>query len=126
MSVRNVEEAFPSLFANLPKRDEVLEVGIFLQENAFWIFTGITVFICLLMMLTRRQKHRPSIRREQKETVDRDRYIGEHMNTGVTFDKEFLQKEQQVSFKDPASYTPYSQDYIRKVVRPKPKPFPTA
>lgn len=53
-------------------------------------------------------------------------FIGLHDNAGVIFAEDFIQeqKEKLKTFKEPASYTPYIQDYIMYVNRPPLQPFP--
>ena len=56
----------------------------------------------------------------------KDRYIGTFMNAGVIYDKEFIETHQNTqTFREPAAYTPYAQDYIHYVERPEAKPFPS-
>lgn len=55
----------------------------------------------------------------------KDRYIGTFMNAGVIYDEAFVKRQNAPSRKDPASFTPYADDYNHYVERPPPKPFPT-
>lgn len=55
----------------------------------------------------------------------KDRYIGAYMNAGVIYDENFLREQNKPSFREPATYTPFAQDYIHHVKRPPPKQFPS-
>lgn len=53
--------------------------------------------------------------------------IGNHFTSGVIFSKDYIHKDLKNSFsiKQPASYTPFIQDYVHMVNRPVPKPLPS-
>lgn len=57
----------------------------------------------------------------------KDSQTGQWMNAGVIYDEAFRQRQEQnaISIKEPASYTPYIQDYVQIVKRPPVKPMPT-
>lgn len=62
---------------------------------------------------------------KQKE-LDLSKYIGTYDNAGVIYADDFIkqQYEKAISIKEPASYTPYIQDYVIRVDRPPLQPFP--
>jgi len=64
---------------------------------------------------------------DKKTQMETDRYIGTWDNAGVIYDRDFVDREKKKigTLREPASYTPYIQDYVHIVDRPMLQPFPT-
>jgi hypothetical protein len=60
----------------------------------------------------------------KQQQMYRDRYIGTFMNAGVIYDEQFLRKQNMRTLREPATFTPFAQDYVHYVKRPKVKTFP--
>jgi hypothetical protein len=60
-----------------------------------------------------------TIKQERK-----DQYIDSYMNTGVHLAASFFSEQEEISVKEPASFTPYPEDYVLKVARPPEHPYP--
>ena len=49
---------------------------------------------------------------------------GEWLTAGVIYSPSFLASSEAPTIKEPATFTPYIEDYLLPIVRPKRKPFP--
>ena len=56
----------------------------------------------------------------------KDKYIGIYDNAGVIYADDFIKQQYAnvISIREPASYTPYIEDYVLQVDRPSLQPFP--
>lgn len=64
-------------------------------------------------------------RRKEKKVELRDTSpTGEWLTAGVIYSPSFLARTEEPTIKDPASFTPYIDDYLLPIARPKRKPFP--
>lgn len=84
----------------------------------FFILTIASLSYHLLLNRTRKGS-------DPAPEYDEEGPTGTWQNAGVIYDKKFLAKMDTTSNKEPASFTPYIEDYMLHVQRPKLKPFPT-